>query len=340
MKFKIIGLVFFLAAIIACKKEITQAFTGFSSPDYFPTPVYNFNNNPITEDGFVLGRKLFYDASLSANNTISCGFCHIQTSAFTQHGHSVSHGIFDSLGTRNTPPIMNLAWSPSLMWDGGIADLDLQPIAPITNHVEMGNTMDNVLKTLRNSPVYPQLFQKAFGTPEITTTRLLKALSQFMLMCVSNQSKYDSVIRHQATFTETENAGYAIFKKNCSGCHKEPLFTDYSFRNNGLSPNNINDVGRYDITLQDNDRYKFKVPSLRNLYYTAPYMHDGRFLTLDGVLDFYTGQVTDAANLDPLLKQNGHLGFSLSNTERQQLLAFLQTLNDKNFVENKMLSEQ
>jgi cytochrome c peroxidase len=107
MKFKIIGLVFFLAGIIACKKEITPAFTGFSSPDYFPTPVYKFNNNPITEDGFVLGRKLFYDASFSANNTISCGFCQIQTSAFTQHGHSVSHGIFDSLGTRNTPPILN-----------------------------------------------------------------------------------------------------------------------------------------------------------------------------------------------------------------------------------------
>jgi len=340
MKLKLLILTFFLAGVIACKKESTQVFAGFTKPDIFPTPVYHFETNPITENGFVLGRKLFYDASLSANNTISCSFCHIQTSAFTQHGHSVSHGIFDSLGVRNTPPIMNLAWSPSFMWDGGIADLDLQPIAPITNHVEMGNTMNNLLATLQKSPVYPSLFQKAFGTPEINTSRLLKALSQFMVMCVSDQSKYDSVMRHQASFTNDENAGYTIFKNNCAACHKEPLFTDFSFRNNGLSPNNIDDVGRYDITLQDADKYKFKVPTLRNLYYTAPYMHDGRFLTLEAVLDFYSNQVQNAPNLDPMLKNNGHIGIALSSSEKEQLLAFLQTLNDKNFVENRLLSEQ
>lgn len=340
MKLKILIIIFFLAGIVACKKEITQVFAGFTKPDIFPTPVYHFETNPITEAGFVLGRKLFYDASLSANNTISCGFCHIQTSAFTQHGHSVSHGIFDSLGVRNTPPIMNLAWSPSFMWDGGIPNLDLQPIAPITNHIEMGNTMDNVLTTLRQSKEYPSLFQKAFGSSEINIARLLKALSQFMLMCVSDQSKYDSVMRGQAVFNTNENAGYALFKANCAVCHKEPLFTDYTFRNNGLTPNFINDMGRYDITLQETDKYKFKVPTLRNLQYTAPYMHDGRFLTLDAVLDFYDHEVQNNPNLDTALRKNGHIGISLSSSEKQQLVAFLQTLNDKVFIENKLLSEQ
>ena len=123
---------FLLASIVACKKEVIEAFAGFQQPANFPAPLYRFENNPVTKEGFELGRKLFYDPILSANNTISCGNCHVQTSAFTHHGHSVSHGIEDRLGTRNSPPIMNLAWSNSFMWDGGIGDLDLQPIAPIT----------------------------------------------------------------------------------------------------------------------------------------------------------------------------------------------------------------
>jgi cytochrome c peroxidase len=332
----------FLAGMYACKKDIIEEYQGFSNPSNFPAPVYHFATNPVTKEGFELGRKLFYETILSANNTISCGSCHIQTSAFTHHGHTVSHGIFDRMGIRNSPPIMNLAWSTSFMWDGGIADLDLQPIVPITSHVEMEETMANVLTKLRNTTTYPALFKKAYGSDEITTNNFLKALSQFMLMCVSSNSKYDSVLRNEGSkfFTTDEEQGYNIFKEKCSSCHKEPLFTDQSFRNNGISISNVNDEGRYLITQNNADKYKFKVPSLRNLSFTAPYMHDGRFFTLGAVLDHYTKQVQKTPNLDALLQQNSTPGILLSTKEKLQLLAFLNTLNDRAFLSDTQFSEQ
>lgn len=339
-------IIFFLAGLYACQKEVAELadtpFAGFQQPSNFPQPAYHFNTNPVSKDGFELGRELFYETMLSANNTIACGSCHIQTSAFTHHGHTVSHGIFDRMGTRNSPPIMNLAWNTSFMWDGGIADLDLQSVAPITNHLEMDETMPNVLNKLRNSTVYPALFKKAYGSEEISTTSFLKSLSQFMAMCVSSNSKYDSVMRHEGnkTFTAEESEGREIVKQKCGSCHKEPLFTDYSFRNNGLSTSMVNDMGRYLVTQNDADKYKFKVPSLRNLAYTAPYMHDGRLLTLDAVLDHYTSQVQNTPNLDPLLQQNPTPGIVLTAIERERIKAFLNTLNDRSFLFDKRFSEQ
>ena len=327
-------------AVYACTKTVEKQFLSFQQPANFPEPAYHFAINTVTKEGFELGRKLFYDPILSRNNTISCGSCHIQTSAFTQHGHSVSHGIEDRLGVRNSPPIMNLAWNTSFMWDGGIFDLDLQPVAPITNHVEMDETAANVLSKLKAHPDYPGLFQSAFGTTEITTAGFMKALSQFMAMCVSSNSKYDSVIRKEGkTFTTEEEQGYVLFKQKCSSCHTEPLFTDQSFRNNGIGIGLIDDAGRYAITLNEADRYKFKVPSLRNLDYTAPYMHDGRFLTLDAVLDHYSSGVQQTQNLDPVL-QNGQPGIPMTADEKTKIKAFLKTLNDKVFIANKLLSEQ
>lgn len=337
---KYIVMTLLVAGVIACSKNVNEGFMSFQVPSNFPKPVYHFSTNEISKSGFELGRKLFYDPILSANNTISCGSCHIQTSAFTHHGHSVSHGIFDRLGTRNSPPIMNLAWSTSFMWDGGIFDLDLQPIAPITNHVEMDDSVENVLARLRNGNVYPALFEKAFGTNEITSSALLKALSQFMVMCISSNSKYDSVMRNQSSFTKEEQQGYAIFKEKCSSCHREPLFTDYSFRNNGLSISMVNDEGRYMVTLNNTDKYKFKVPSLRNLDFTPPYMHDGRLLTIDAVLDHYSSEVQNTPNLDTLLQKNGRLGIALATDEKQKIKSFLKTLNDKSFVTDSRFSEQ
>ncbi|GAA3924156.1 cytochrome-c peroxidase [Chitinophaga oryziterrae] len=332
----------FIFLIFACSKsEQIAGFIGFQQPATFPAPAYNLANNPVTKEGFELGRKLFYESRLSRNNTISCGFCHLQTSAFTHHGHDVSHGIDDRLGSRNSPPIMNLAWNTTFMWDGGVFDMDLQPIAPITNFVEMDETMENVLNKLRNTPPYPAMFKKAFGSDEITTAHMMKALSQFMLMLVSDQSKYDSVTRKQGvSFTTEEEQGYELYQQKCSSCHKEPLFTDHSFRNNGIGVGPNNDKGRYAITLNPDDKYKFKVPGLRNLAYTAPYMHDGRFYTLQAVLNHYTSEVQDGATLDPLLKQNGRLGIALTTNEQQKLLAFLNTLNDRNFITDKRFSEE
>ncbi|WP_199141987.1 cytochrome-c peroxidase, partial [Pedobacter sp. ASV12] len=262
--------------IVACKKsspvidDVVAKFLGFQRPSNFPEPAYNLAGNKVTKEGFELGRALFYEPRLSRNNTITCGSCHIQSSAFTQHGHDVSHGIDDRLGTRNSPPIMNLAWNKAFMWGGGVYDLDLQPIVPITTHEEMDENLTNVFAKLQAMPKYKTMFKAAFGTEQISTANFMKALSQFMVMCISSNSKYDKVMRKEGnvSFTAEELEGYNIFKQKCASCHAEPLFTDGSFRNNGLPPNAINDLGLYPTTLIQADKYKFKVPSLRNLQYT------------------------------------------------------------------------
>lgn len=330
-----------ITSAFACTKEAIDLFKGFERPSNFPEAEYHFDTNEITKAKFELGRKLFYEPRFSRDNTISCGNCHIQSAGFTHHGHDVSHGIDDRLGKRNSPPIMNLAWRKDFFWDGGVFDLDLQPIVPITNPVEMDETIDNVIKKLREQPDYPRLFQDAFGSAEINTERIMKALSQFMVMLVSSNSKYDKVIRKEgASFTAEEQKGYELFQLHCGSCHKEPLFTDESFRNNGIGIGFNNDQGRYEITLDENDMYKFKVPSLRNLGYTSPYMHDGRFITLDAVLEQYAEHVKEMPTLDPLLQQNGNPGIALSAEERQDILSFLKTLNDEDFVKDKRFSEQ
>ncbi|MET0637402.1 MAG: cytochrome c peroxidase [Chitinophagaceae bacterium] len=335
------SIVILVFVMLSCSKEIAERFAGFQSPPDFPATVYKFENNPVTRAGFELGRKLFYEPRLSVNNTISCGSCHIQSSAFTQHGHDLSHGVDDRLGTRNSPPIMNLAWTPLFMWDGGVFDLDLQPIIPITSHEEMDENLENVLQKLRQDNEYRRLFRNAFGSEEISTAFLMKSLSQFMLMCVSDQSKYDKVRRSQGeTFSPAEQAGYELFRQKCAGCHREPLLTDFSFRNNGLQPGLNNDRGRGAITLNPEDDFRFKVPSLRNVAYTAPYMHDGRFITLEAVLDHYADKVHDNANLDPLLKQGGVLGIPLNPQQRSDIINFLKTLSDPSFIKNPDLSEQ
>src|SRR5690606_14328665 len=343
---QLIALGMVLAGAVACNKAadvVPGWFGGFKKPANFPDPVYDLSTNPISQEGFELGRKLFHDPLLSRNNTISCASCHIQSSAFTHHGHDVSHGIDDKLGTRNAQPIMNLAWSRTFFWDGGVFHLDMLPVAPIENPVEMDETLANVLTKLRQHKQYPQLFEKAFGNSEITTANFLKALSQFMLMAVSSNSKYDKVMRGEAgvAFTGDEQAGYVLYQQHCAGCHVEPLFTDQSFRDNGLGPNPVDDRGRYEITLDNADRYRFKVPSLRNLRYTAPYMHDGRLLTLDAVIEHYRHEVRETLNLDPLLRHDGGLrGITLSETDKGQLLAFLETLNDAEFVTNPIFRNE
>ncbi len=339
-----IWIVFLLLGIWACRKERhpkpEEVFSGFRRPLNFPEPVYALDRNPVTAAGFELGKKLFYDGLLSRDHTVSCASCHIQSAAFTQHGHDVSHGIDDRLGIRNSPPIMNLAWNSAFMWGGGVYDLDLQPIVPITAHEEMDETLENVLQKLQGQVSYRELFHKAFGTTEITTVHLMKALSQFMLMCVSSDSKYDQVMNRKpgVSFTAEEQAGYLIFQQKCASCHSEPLFTDGTFRNNGLAAGPVNDQGLFEATLKETDRYRFKVPSLRNLRYTAPYMHDGRFLSLNAVLEHYHSQVRDTPNLDPLLA-GARKGLVLSSDERTVLLAFLGTLNDPGFISNPLLAE-
>ncbi len=306
-------------------------------PEGWPTPYYNFSNNPITPDGFILGRTLFYDPILSADNTISCGSCHQQFVAFAHAGHTVSHGINGLLGTRNAPAIQNMNWNPYYMHDGGVLNLELQPAAPITNPVEMNESLSNVVTKLSNSGKYNQLFTKAYGDADVNTQRIFKALAQFMGTLYSYNSKYDEVKKGQATFTSGEENGYNLFLQKCASCHKEPLFSDYQFRNNGLAINPlINDSGRAHITADPADRYKFKTPSLRNIEKTSPYMHDGSLQTLEQCLDHYTSGIVNLTNLDPAL--NG--GISLTLQEKSDIISFLKTLTDTKFLTDKRYAEQ
>lgn len=304
---------------------------AFLYPSSWPRPAYNFSKNPIERDKVNLGRVLFYDPLLSENNSISCESCHSPYSAFTHTDHALSHGIYDSIGTRNSPALMNLAWKKSFMWDGSINQLDMQALAPISHPLEMGSSMQQVVNKLNASKKYRQLFYKAYGDSIPTGEKTLKAISQFLLTLVSANSKYDKVMRGEEQFTAKENNGYALFQKNCSSCHREPLFTNDEFANNGLPENStLKDKGRMQITFDTMDAYKFKIPTLRNIEFTFPYMHDGRFKKLSEVMNHYTDGIIESKSLAPALKNK----ISITQNEKVDLICFLLTLSDKEFVFN------
>lgn len=321
-------------------QTIVEEKIEFKTPSNFPVPVYNLSRNPVTPDGFVLGRSLFYDGLLSRDGTISCGTCHQQFAAFAHSGHDLSHGIDDQLTFRNTPPVQNLAWQKEFFWDGGVGDLDLFPINPIQAHNEMDEKLPNVLEKLRLSSKYTALFKKAFGSDTINTQRFLKAIAQFQLMCISSNSKFDKYERGEVSLSQEEMQGKTIFDSKCGSCHKGTFFTDLTYRNNGLPVKNPADSGRSRVTLNSQDSYTYKVPSLRNITSTAPYMHDGRIANLEKVLDHYEKGVVDSPTLDPLLKNGSERGIALSSEEKRLIIVFLKTLSDDTFLRNKLLSEQ
>jgi cytochrome c peroxidase len=304
----------------------------FYIPQKWQKPIYDFTKNPLSNAKIELGKALFYDGILSRDSTISCASCHSQYTAFTHVDHDLSHGIEDRIGTRNSPALMNLAWQPIFMWDGAINHLDMQALAPISHPDEMGETMKNVVQKLQKSSIYPAAFYAAFGDSTVTGERTLKAISQFLLTLVSANSKYDKVMRKEAKFTEQEKSGYALFKKNCAACHQEPLFTNYQFENNGLPiDTTLNDFGRMKITQNVADDRKFKVPTLRNLEFSYPYMHDGRFKKIAEVLNHYTKGIEKSPTLANDLQQP----ITLTSNQKIDLTAFLLTLTDKDFLFNR-----
>lgn len=332
--------------ILGCRKDVAIPDSSdtppiddisFKIPEGWPVPFYNFQNNKLTAAGFALGRKIFYDVRLSKDNSTSCGTCHQSFAAFANSGHMLSHGVNGTLGTRNSPALFNLNWHTSFMWDGGVNHIEIQPLAPITNPVEMDETVTGIITKLSNDPAYAPLFQKAYGSADISSERIFKALAQFMGAMVSDNSKYDQYKRGQTgvSLSTAEMAGLTVYEQKCAACHKAPLFTDFSFRNIGLQPSALNDSGRTHITRDPANLYQFKVPTLRNLAYSAPYMHDGRFTTLEQVLNQMDKEVYDSPTLDPLLKG----GIRLTDQEKSDLLAFLNTLNDETFVKDKRFEE-
>ena len=344
-------IVYFMGLVLAalsCSEDTTVVEeqkptpVSLTIPSNFPQPVYDLSVNPLTEEGIALGKMLFYDPILSRNNTISCGFCHQQPTAFTHHGHDVSHGIDDKLGRRNSLPIQNLIWYKNFFWDGGVHNLDLVPLNAISNPVEMDEDTQNLMTKLEAQQRYKDQFKLAFGSEEINSMRFLQALSQFLATMVSANSPYDKYIRQEGfQFNSDQLEGHALFKQHCSSCHASDLFTDQSFRNNGFStPGDLlKDAGREEITLNPEDRGKFKVPSLRNIEYTAPYMHNGKLTSLEDVLDFYSSGVQASSTLDPLLNDNGQPGISLNGDEKKKIIAFLKTLSDEQFLSDRRFSE-
>jgi len=325
-----------LACISAEKNDGFGPYTPnalpFIIPKGWPKPTNNiFKNNKLTEQGFQLGRTLFYDGRLSKDGMTSCGSCHQQFAAFSTYDHDLSHGVNNTLSTRNAPALFNLAWMQSYHWDGGINHIEVQPLSPLTAPNEMGESLDSVLMKIKADTSYRRMFKNAFGDAAITSQRMLKALAQFTGSLVSAYSKYDKVMRGEATFSAPEQRGYEVFRANCATCHREPLFTDNSYRNNGITLNRFNDAGRFRITQVATDSLKFKVPSLRNVQLSFPYMHDGRYYALSHVIEHYRSKI-DRQN--PLLDSALRKPSMITNAQKNELIYFLYTLTDTSFTKN------
>ena len=300
-------------------------------------PHYDLSKLSMSENEFQLGRQLFYDPILSRDQSISCASCHLQATGFTHVDHDLSHGIEGRIGKRNSMALMNLAWNTSFMWDGGVNHIELQALAPISSEDEMGSSLKEVVTKLNASKKYKTLFYNTYKDSLVTGQKTLLALTQFVVMLNSYNSKYDKYIRNEkgGEFTMQEKNGLAIFKNNCASCHTEPLFTNNEFHNNGLTLDPyLKDFGRMLITNKSEDSLKFKVPTLRNIQFTPPYMHDGRFETLKAVITHYNSGITHNITLAEDLKNN----LELTHKEEVDLLVFLRTLTDKEFLFNNRFS--
>jgi cytochrome c peroxidase len=306
------------------------------SPAGFPDPRYKFQDNPLTEEAFQLGRKLFYDGRLSRDSNFPCASCHQQIAIFGTYEHDRSHGYGMSHTLRNAPPLFNLAWQKELHWDGRFTALYTEATQPIQTHNEMAENFFTVIFRLGSDTQYRRMFAAAFGNPVPTEDKILRALAQFTGSVVSSNSKYDLNKKGQATFTASEQSGYQIYQTKCATCHPEPMFTDYTYRNNGLTVDTeLHDYGRMRVTHKSEDSLKFRVPSLRNVNLTANFMHDGRFNTLLQVLNHYTAGIQNSATLDPLLVNK----ISLTATEKTDLISFLKTLSDSTILHNPRFSK-
>ncbi len=299
------------------------------------------SNNPLTEEGVALGKKLFFDRKLSGNNTQACASCHKPQNSFTDNTR-FSNGIDGVFGSRNSMPLMNLAWNftDKFAWDGKELGLERQALEPVKNPIEMHSNWRNVAEKLQQDPEYPTLFLRAFGTTTIDSSLVTKAIAQFERILISGNAKFDQYLLGNATLSLEELNGFTVFmdeeKGDCFHCHgsdNNPLWTDNSFHNNGLD-STFDDLGLGAVTGDPNDNGTFRSPSLRNLNFTAPYMHDGRFATLEEVINHYSEGLQFSSTIDPLMKKVNQGGVQLTPQEKLDLKAFLLTLTDPEFINN------
>ncbi len=351
---RILFTIFTLAFVIGCKSDdptpISEPY-DFNYPVYYGNDINEPSDNPTTVDGVILGRKLFYEKMLSADSTVSCASCHQQQYAFTD-GLAFSEGI-NGLTNRGSMSICNLMWQDEMFWDGRAATLEGQALAPIQDPVEMNLNLTDAIARIQGSLEYLELFNNAFGSKTVTADRIAKAIAQFERTLISNNSRYDQYLNGEYTATADEIEGINLFFThpeptinlrggNCGDCHGGALTFQGGFRNNGMD-STFADLGRENVTGLSSDRGKFKVPALRNIALTAPYMHDGRFATLEEVLDHYNEHIVPSATLDPLIQnasnEVGADSLALTEDEKEKIILFLHMLTDSTFITNPEFSD-
>ena len=346
---RLIGPVVLPILFISCRPDENSKLNGLINwqdvqylSDSLPSP----KRNPLSPAGVVLGRKLFYDPILSKSGEISCASCHRQSNTFADSVALTTIGETGNALLRNTPALINLAWQQRYFWDGGVRDLESQAFGALQHPDEMATDLGLVTEKLNNDPMYQEMFREAFHIDSISSKYITRALAQFERTLISASSKYDRWKRGDSTLlSDKEMAGLVVFEQNCGSCHPPPFFMDHSFHNNGLDSlfdkENLGiNQGRYRISFDENDVGKFKTPTLRNVALSAPYMHDGRYESLEEVLDHYANGMVESATLNPFFrKKSDGLGIELKESEKSDLLAFLQTLTDSTFVSNPDYAE-
>jgi cytochrome c peroxidase len=349
-KYFIWPLIVFL--IFSCRKDNTSFLpTPYSLqiPSHFPDMIIPADN-PMTVEGVELGRFLFYEKRLSGDNTQSCASCHLPSASFSDP-NQFSTGIDGIQGTRHSMALLNLGWEDFFFWDGRKTTLESQILEPVPNPIEMHQSWKRTVEKLNADVSYRNRFFKAFGEEGIDSTKATKAIAQFIRTLISGESKFDVMYKYEnnlslnsseqailQTVDVEEWAGYDLFKSlngaDCFHCHNGPLMRVKKFSNNGLMPNSVDDRGRASVTNNPEDNYKFKVPTLRNIALTAPYMHDGRFATLDEVIEHYSSGIHMSPTIDPLIEFGSQGGVQLDAQEKYLLKKFLLTLTDQKFVTN------
>lgn len=340
-------IIFFVCS--SCNNESVERY--FATPSSLDIPKLFEDNilapvipidNPQTVEGIALGKKLFFDPILSIDNTLACVDCHAPENAFTD-SDKFSDGVDGIFGNRNSMPLFNLAWNydEKFFWDGNTFSLEHQAFVPVTDPFEMKSNWADVESKLQQHAEYPSLFEKAFGASNIDSSLVTKAIAQFERTLISANSKFDKFLLGELNLSPEELNGFNVFmdeaKGDCFHCHgsdKNPLWTDNIFHNNGLDET-FADLGLGAVTGDPADNGKFKSPSLRNLEFTAPYMHDGRFASLDDVINHYSQGLKNSSTIDPLMKKVDQGGVGLTDKDKADLKAFLLSLSDYDFINSK-----
>lgn len=337
-------------SVTSPKKEFKTTPYNLVLPTNMPPPILP-QDNPLTYEGIALGKALFFEKMLSKDGTVSCGSCHNQSNAFTDSDKQFSEGIEGKIGDRNSMPIFNMFYhTKGFFWDGRAKLLRDQSLGPIENPLEMGETLENVVNKLQSEFEYRKLFYNAFGDSTVTPLKMSLAMEQFMLTFVSGNSRFDKVERGEAVFNESELRGKILFNTefengnsikgaDCFHCHGTADFSNHEFMNNGLdSESEFKDLGRAKFTERPTDNAKFKTPSLRNVAVSGPYMHDGRFKTLEEVIEHYNSGIKESPTLDVNIHGIKD-GMNLTEQDKQDLIAFLKTLTDEVFLNNQEYKE-